>query len=203
MPEYLSPGVYIEEIELGPRPIEGVGTSTAGFLGETLRGPEEPQLITGFEEFRRLYGGHVSSDVSNLPFAIEGFFLNGGQRCFIGRITSATAEEMIANLDQSQIRAIGPGVWGNRIAAKIEDAALTVPGAPANQQRFKLTVMYWDTTPPDPLVDPTDADEVTNPNRREPTLLEVYDNLSPNPTSIDFYEKTINGSLSDYQIEYL
>ena len=201
MPEYLSPGVYIEEIELGPRPIEGVGTSTAGFLGETLRGPEEPQLVTGFEEFKRLYGGHISVDDSTLPFAIEGFFLNGGQRCFVGRIASATAEEMIANLDQCQIRAIGPGVWGNRIAAKIEPAGLTVPGAPANQQRFKLTVMYWDIAPPDPVVDPTDVDEVTNPNRREPTLLEVYDNLSPNPTSIDFYEKTINSSSSLIRVD--
>ena len=187
MPEYLSPGVYIEEIELGPRPIEGVGTSTAGFLGETLRGPEEPRLITGFEEFKRLYGGHVLIDLTSLPFAIEGFFLNGGQRCFVGRITSATAVTMIANLDQLQIRAAGPGEWGNRIAAKIELASLDVPTAPPTERRFKLTVMYWDVIPPEPLVDPTDADEVTNPNRREPTLLEVYDNLSPNPTSIDFY----------------
>src|SRR5580765_6778217 len=85
MPEYLSPGVYVEEIELGPRPIEGVSTSTAGFLGEALRGPLEPRLITGFEEFKRLYGGfiRVGNGISNadLPFAIQGFFQNGGQRC--------------------------------------------------------------------------------------------------------------------------
>jgi phage tail sheath protein FI len=43
MPEYLSPGVYIEEFEIGARPIEGVSTSTAGFLGETERGPEKPR----------------------------------------------------------------------------------------------------------------------------------------------------------------
>ena len=78
MPEYLSPGVYVEEIELGPRPIEGVSTSTAGFLGETLRGPLEPRLVTGFEQFKRLYGGHLPPDVSTLPFAVDGFFKNGG-----------------------------------------------------------------------------------------------------------------------------
>ena len=39
MPEYLAPGVYIEEIERGPKPIEGVATSTTAFLGETERGP--------------------------------------------------------------------------------------------------------------------------------------------------------------------
>src|SRR6266850_8005326 len=108
MPEYLSPGVYVEEIELGPRPIEGVSTSTAGFLGETLRGPEEPYLITGFEEFKRLYGGHVPVDVSNLPFAIDGFFKNGGKRCFVGRITAETAVFMTATHDNKiQFRAIG------------------------------------------------------------------------------------------------
>jgi len=79
MPEYLSPGVYVEEIELGARPIEGVSTSTAGFLGVTLRGPQEPRLVTGFEEFKRLYGGYLPVDVSTLPFAVEGFFNNGGQ----------------------------------------------------------------------------------------------------------------------------
>lgn len=202
MPEYLSPGVYIEEIELGPRPIEGVSTSTAGFLGETLRGPEEPRYITGFEEFKRLYGGHVSTDVSNLPFAIDGFFKNGGQRCFVGRITAADADFMTADHDgKIQFRAIGPGEWGNRIAAKIEPASLQVVGAPANQQRFKLTVMYWDVTPPLPLVDPTDPNQITNNNRKEPDLLEVYDNLSPDITSIDFYEKAVNGNSSLIRID--
>ena len=197
MPEYLSPGVYVEEIELGPRPIEGVSTSTAGFLGVSMRGPEEPQLITGFEEFKRLYGGYVDLDVSSLPFAIDGFFKNGGQRCFVGRITPADAVFMTATHDNKiQFRAIGPGTWANRIAAKIEPASLQVANAPANQQRFKLTVMYWDELPPQPVVDPTDADTITDPNRREPTITEVYDNLSPEPTSNDFYEKAVNSNSS-------
>ncbi|MUV56386.1 hypothetical protein [Halogeometricum sp. CBA1124] len=53
MPEYLSPGVYIEEIETGAMPIEGVGTSTAGFVGPTERGPVEPQLVTSFADYQR------------------------------------------------------------------------------------------------------------------------------------------------------
>jgi phage tail sheath protein FI len=202
MPEYLSPGVYIEEIELGPRPIEGVSTSTAGFLGETLRGPLDPRLVTGFEEFKRLYGGYVSIDFSTLPFAIDGFFKNGGQRCFVSRVAAADAATTIAVHDgKLDIRAIGPGTWGNRIAVKISEASLTVVGSPADQQRFKLTAMYWDVPPPDPIVDPTLAAEVTNPNRREPDLLEVYDNLSPDPTSNDFYEKLVNGSSSLIRVD--
>jgi uncharacterized protein len=190
MPEYLSPGVYIEEIEIGPRPIEGVSTSTAGFLGETLRGPLEPRLVIGFEEFKRLYGGYVPIDDSTLPFAVDGFFKNGGQRCFVGRIAAADSVAMTADHDgKIRFSALGPGVWGNRVAIKIEDGSL---GAP----RFKITVMYWDTPPPTPLVDPTDPTQITNVNRREPTLSEVYDNLTTDATSIDFFEKSVNGSSS-------
>ncbi|HET9530846.1 MAG TPA: phage tail sheath subtilisin-like domain-containing protein [Blastocatellia bacterium] len=199
MPEYLSPGVYVEEIELGPRPIEGVSTSTAGFLGETLRGPLEPRLVTGFEQFKRLYGGHLPPDVSTLPFAVDGFFKNGGQRCFIARIEPQDALPMIVQHDgRIQISAIGPGSWGNRIAAKISESSLQPT------ERFKLTVMYWDTPPPvDPPVDPTDPEQITNTNRREPTLLEVYDNLSPDRTSIDFFETVINGSSSLIRVEQI
>src|ERR1051325_3054690 len=197
MPEYLSPGVYVEEIELGPRPIEGVGTSTAGFLGATLRGPEDVRFVTGFEEFKRLYGSYVQVDQSNLPFAIDGFFKNGGQRCFVARIAANGA--LAANGDQDgklHIEAIGPGTWGNQVAIKIGPASLQLVGVPANQQRFKLTAMYWDVKPPVPLVDPSDAAQITNPNRREPTLLEVYDNLTADMSSIDYYETVINGSSS-------
>jgi len=201
MPEYLSPGVYVEEIELGPRPIEGVSTSTAGFLGETLRGPEEPRFITGFEEFKRLYGGYVSTDASTLPFAIDGFFKNGGQRCFVGRIAHENAAFMVADHDNKiQFRAIGPGDWANRIAAKIEPATLQVVGA---QPRFKLSVMYWDVAPPQPLVDPTLPGTITDINRREPTILEVYDNLSVDSRSIDYFEKTINGGSSLIRVDHI
>jgi len=204
MPEYLSPGVYVEEIELGPRPIEGVSTSTAGFLGETLRGPDDIRFITGFEEFKRLYGGYVPIDASTLPFAIDGFFKNGGQRCFVARITSPDAVFMTADHDAKiRFRAIGPGTWGNRIAAKIEKATLQVVGEP---DRFKLTVMYWDENvapPTDPPVDPTLTSTLTDVNRREPTLLEVYDNLSVVSTSIDFFETTVNGSSSLVRVDHI
>ena len=57
MPEYLAPGVYVEEIDTGTKPIEGVSTSTAGMIGVTERGPVDvPILITGIGEFRRWFG---------------------------------------------------------------------------------------------------------------------------------------------------
>ena len=148
MPEYLSPGVYVEEFELGPRPIEGVSTSTAGFLGITLRGPEQSRLITGFEEFKRIYGGYLPVDQSYLAYAVDGFFNNGGQRCFIARIVGENAVATSGEFAPVVIAAVGPGVWGNRIAIKIGPGSLQDPAQ--NRTYFKLTVMYWDTLPPDP-----------------------------------------------------
>jgi len=89
MPEYLSPGVYVEEIA-GPRAIEGVSTSTAGFVGMAERGPEGPQFITSFLEFQRWYGGYIP-DLSYLAYAVQGFFDNGGQRCYISRVVPFAA----------------------------------------------------------------------------------------------------------------
>jgi Bacteriophage tail sheath protein len=57
MPEYLAPGVYVEEAGKGPRPIEGVSTSTAGMAGQTERGPMVPRPVTSWTEYQRWYGG--------------------------------------------------------------------------------------------------------------------------------------------------
>src|SRR5512141_2511969 len=88
MPEYLSPGVYMEEFEIGARPIEGVSTSTAGFLGETERGPTTPRLVTSWLQFQRIYGGYFGTE-KYLPGAVDGFFKNGGSRCYIARIVKS------------------------------------------------------------------------------------------------------------------
>lgn len=95
MPEYLSPGVYVEEIDTGNKPIEGVSTSTAGMLGVTERGPVDvPILITSYGEYRRWFGERLSlEEFSNavgphcyLPHAVEGFFQNEGQRVYVTRV---------------------------------------------------------------------------------------------------------------------
>ncbi|MCL4707563.1 phage tail sheath family protein [bacterium] len=189
MPEYLSPGVYVEEFEIGAKPIEGVSTSTAGLLGKTLRGPLMPRFINGFEQFKRIYGSYLSD--SYLAYGVDGFFTNGGQRCFVGRIAADDAVAANAVHDTILIEAIGPGDWGNRIAIKVGPGSLQ-DETQLPWGRIKLTVMYWDQTPPTPLVDPTDPLNAINPNRREPTLLEVYDNLSADRTSPDFYETRVN-----------
>ena len=94
MPEYLSPAVYVEEVDTGAKPIEGVSTSTAGMVGVTERGPVNvPILITSTGEYRRWFGDLLGTDFQNatgfhcyLPHAVEGFFTNGGKRVYVTRI---------------------------------------------------------------------------------------------------------------------
>ncbi len=92
MPEYLAPGVYVEEVDTGNKPIEGVSTSTAGLVGVTERGPVGvPIFVTSYGEFERIFGGKLNhlfylNPHNYLPHAVEGFFTNGGQRLFIVRV---------------------------------------------------------------------------------------------------------------------
>lgn len=107
MPEYLAPGVYVEEIDTGNKPIEGVSTSTAGMIGVTERGPVDvPILVTSTGEFTRWFGERLNVlDYSNalgphcyLPHAVDGFFTNGGKRLFVTRILD-TAGAVRASFD--------------------------------------------------------------------------------------------------------
>ncbi|MEU5641254.1 phage tail sheath C-terminal domain-containing protein [Streptomyces milbemycinicus] len=110
MAEYLSPGVYIEEIDAGPRPIAGVSTSTAGMAGVTVRGPYtgKPKLVTNFLEFQNTFGGFLPEPDALIrdtwandpkeggrwwlfPLAVKGFFDNGGQRLYVKRVASRQA----------------------------------------------------------------------------------------------------------------
>jgi len=185
MPEYLSPGVYIEEIEIGAKPIEGVGTSTAGFLGETERGPTKTKLITSWLQFIRTYGGHFEQDkVSQfLPYAIDGFFANGGKRCYVSRVVDQDAESATTNLtndsgDCLTVTTVGEGSWGNRVALKVEQGTFSTDEEPL----FMLTVYYWSTGSVD-TENPDDSADIT----------EVYDDLSIEPSSDNYYENKVNG----------
>lgn len=94
MPEYLSPGVYIEEINTGPRPIEGVGTAMAAFVGFAPAGPaNRPQLITNWTQFVEKFGKLEEGGTRNphlpgafLSHAVYGYFQNGGGRCYVTRV---------------------------------------------------------------------------------------------------------------------
>lgn len=112
MPEYLAPAVYVEETSFRSKSIEGVGTSTAAFVGMTCRGPISagggvtPPLLTSFPDFERYYGGvdnltiGGSSTTNYLAQAALAFFNNGGGRLYVARILgtgSAAAASGVLN----------------------------------------------------------------------------------------------------------
>lgn len=90
MPTYLSPGVYVEEVEAGQRPIEGVGTAVAAFVGFAEKGPlNTPTLITNWTQFTQTFGDFVEG--SYLAHAVFGYIQNGGSAAYIIRIGGASA----------------------------------------------------------------------------------------------------------------
>lgn len=126
MPEYLSPGVYVEEYESGAVPMEGVGTSTAGFIGLAEKGDVigKPQLVTSFSDYVRIFGGYLSEtkfgDKRYLPYAVEHFFINGGSRAFVMRVCPADAKCAATKSDSAlSFTAKNPGEWGNRVKVTV------------------------------------------------------------------------------------
>src|SRR4030095_1458757 len=98
MAEYLSPGVYMEEVNTGPRPIEGVGTAMAAFVGFAPAGPvNKPELITNWSQYVEMFGlanngGRKNPHMAKayLSHAVYGYFLNGGGRCYVTRVGQKT-----------------------------------------------------------------------------------------------------------------
>ncbi|HEX7317564.1 MAG TPA: phage tail sheath C-terminal domain-containing protein [Pyrinomonadaceae bacterium] len=207
MPEYLAPGVYVEEISTGARPIEGVSTSTTGFVGQTERGPMLPRLVTSWEEYYRWYGGYIDRPPNTtthvfLPYAARGFFDNGGQRLFIARIVPDGAAPATTTLDGdpggTNITAVGPGAWGNNILVRVSLASVVNPddpdANPTTRDWFRLTLIYYRDGIPEPFVDPFDPTQLANPARKEPDITEDFDNLSIDPTDPNFARSVVNAS---------
>lgn len=91
MPTYLSPGVYVEEIDSGARPIEGVGTAVAAFVGLAAKGPfNKPTLTSNWTQFTKTFGGFV--DGACLARSVFAYYQNGGGNCYIVRIGDGTGE---------------------------------------------------------------------------------------------------------------
>ncbi len=98
MPEYLAPGVFVEEVSFRNKTIEGSSTSTTGMVGATCFGPEkgEPELLTSFADFERIYGGLDPIEFSDgtlhnyLAHGVRGYFDEGGKRLYVARVSDGT-----------------------------------------------------------------------------------------------------------------
>ncbi|MGH7302401.1 MAG: hypothetical protein ACRELZ_03865, partial [Candidatus Rokuibacteriota bacterium] len=181
MATLLHPGVYVREIPSGARTIEGVPTSTTIFVGETERGPLDVTRIVGRTEYQRIFGGYrrrragvvdPGSARLLLPYAMDGFFSNGGTSAYVLRLadgfnvvdpnTTVTAfrDEPGAGV-QEFIEASSPGAWGNSVAVA---AALSTDSAAAtDRERLRLAVFY------------------TPPGTTTRVLVEEFDRLSIDP----------------------
>ncbi|MEV7282522.1 phage tail sheath family protein [Streptomyces sp. NPDC093111] len=150
MPTYLTPGVYVEEVQSGARPIEGVGTAVAAFLGFAQNGPfHEPTLVTSWDQYTQSFGGFTAG--AFLPLAVHGYFANGGGAAYIVRIGGSTPDGAGASasgpreLPAARPVELGgflvsarPGVTG--VSVEIAD----VEGENPPEDRFRVLVRQGD-----------------------------------------------------------
>jgi phage tail sheath protein FI len=108
MPEYLAPGVYVEETSFRAKSIEGVGTSTTAFAGPTRKGPIAgpellPEILTSYADFERIYGGYAdlqlavasaadARPINYLAHAVRAYFNEGGSRLYVARVYLANGD---------------------------------------------------------------------------------------------------------------
>jgi uncharacterized protein len=139
MPSYLSPGVYVEEVQSGARPIEGVGTAVAAFVGFAERGPfHEPTLVASWNQYVQLFGGFVEGHY--LPHAVYGYFANGGGTAYVVRIggSAAGSEQPVGNepVMLGGLRVAALPSAGGEVSVEVADA----DGENPPEDRFKLLV---------------------------------------------------------------
>lgn len=149
MPEYLAPGVYVEETSFRAKSIEGVGTSTTAFVGPTRKGPfrsgddtpETPELLTSYGDFERIYGGFADLSLgagapatNYLAHAVLAFFNEGGSRLYVARVVGANAApatiEVRAGAAAAQVHFVArfPGAVGN---GRVVVREVVAPASPA------------------------------------------------------------------------
>ena len=142
---YLSPGVYMEEVSSGSKPIEAVGTAVAAFVGFAEKGvPNEPILVTNWTQFTQNFGGFIPG--SYLAHAVYQYFANGGGTCYVVRVGGDDVSSMpvlraeLPAADDGKssafaVRALAPGN-GKDGPISVE----VVPGADPSDETFSLVV---------------------------------------------------------------
>ncbi|GAA4095496.1 phage tail sheath family protein [Actinomadura miaoliensis] len=190
MPNPTYPGVYVQEVAGGARPIEAVSTSTPAFVGLAEMGPDDTALrVTSWIEYQRFYGSFVKPGY--LAESVFQFFNNGGRQCYVVRVTrgdAAAASVTVQNTANPPVPGIvisarSKGAWANRLVLTTEDGSAD----PGNE--FRISVRRQDDTAlPEDLAG-------TPP-------LEVHDNLSMDPDAPNFVTQVLraNSDLIDAKV---
>jgi phage tail sheath protein FI len=141
-PQYLSPGVYVEEVDKGSKPIEGVGTAVAGFIGFAPMGPvNKPTFIANWTQYTNTFGGFVPG--AYLAHGVYGYFNNGGGSCYVLRLPSGGGEEAPAGPAAALPAKAAGAPTTLRALAKESGAGaegITVEISDAGDDKFNLTV---------------------------------------------------------------
>ncbi len=175
------PGVYVEEVSSGVRPIATASTSTPAFVGLAEMGPTDSAVrITNWTEFQKVFGSYIADGY--LAYAVFQFFNNGGRQCYVVRVTrtdAATAAVTLQNRAETPIAGVrflakNEGAWGNYLYLQIENGTLN----PGNE--FKISIRRQTEVD----VVPTDFANLST--------LESHDNLSMDPDAPNFVETVLN-----------
>ncbi|MCC5666848.1 phage tail sheath subtilisin-like domain-containing protein [Nostoc sp. CHAB 5784] len=208
--DYFAPGVYVEEVDRGSRPIEGVSLSVAGFIGftEDVRGDAElfqPMMVTSWDQYLEYFGKQGSDGFTDfnayLPFAVYGWFLNGGGRCWVSSIGIKLPGSAAPPAEESATKVLNSGGRPSlrfSIKPSEEESALALPGSTP-----RLTVQIQSSTPKSL---PEDAPEGTEPPldsgefftvvvKRGEQELERYEHLTMN--------SAIDTQVADYVVTVL
>ncbi|PZD70851.1 Putative prophage major tail sheath protein [Acaryochloris thomasi RCC1774] len=218
--DYSAPGVYVEEVDRGARPIDGVSTSIAGFIGftEDIRDDAElfkPMLVTTWTQYLRYFAkpnsdGYTDFD-AYLPFAVRGYFLNGGGRCWVTSIGT-----QLPGMKQVEVEEETPALEiprrGNRPSLKLnllpqqaEEGNVKIeiidgfpralpPGMDGDEEDAEGTGTLggntWSETPPDT------GEFFDIRISRDGEVLEQYEHLSmdPEPQAATYVVEALRGS---------
>lgn len=184
--DYFAPGVYIEEIDRGSRPIEGVSTAVAGFVGftEEIRAGAElfkPMLVTNWTQYLNYFSRPNSDGFTDfnayLPFAVYGYFMNGGGRCWVTSIgTQLPGAPKAATSEPALVRITGRG---NR-------PSLNFSLRPEQAAGGTIAILISDSAPralpegTEGEAPPNTGEYFTVQIRRGDEVLEEYENLTMN-----------------------
>ena len=173
------PGVYMQEVSSGVRPIQAASTSTAAFFGAAERGPiGEVTQVFNFTQFQTIYGGYLIGQY--LAHAVFQFFNNGGSKCYVGRVANSPETADITINDRAPapqtaltIAAVSAGSFGNQLQVTVDSATALDP-----TNTFDLSVF----------------EQV--PGADGPTLLESFAGLTMDPAQPMWIDAVVNSHSS-------
>lgn len=220
--DYFAPGVYVEEVQRGSRPIEGIPTAIAGFIGfsEDVRGGAElfkPMLVTSWSQYLGYFGRPLSDGYTDfdayLPFAVNGWFQNGGGRCWVMSIGTQLPKARKKGEAAPELAPVGTAIPGRgqrpslNFSLRLKDDSEHHQGALATTNgngssaltvaNGAVTIQINDSSPkesaPEETIDTGEFFSVTV--RQGSQVLERFDHLSMNSQA--------DTQIADYVVEAL